>query len=187
MVGKSREVKSKVKLLEAKLIGGKIILDLKESPQAEALVTKGYGEKINRKRKLELAPWEALHLLNEKAVEVVDETTGERLSFNRLLTLLSSRDKTLWSKYLVFKDLRSRGYIVKSGFSQELPFRVYERGTYGKEPSKFLVLTLREGEPMPLEKIEKALQTAKNAKKEVIIGLVERRGEMVYYSLSQFA
>ncbi|HID18196.1 TPA: hypothetical protein EYP27_01485, partial [Candidatus Bathyarchaeota archaeon] len=61
MVGKSREVKSKVKLLEAKLIGGKIILDLKESPQAEALVTKGYGEKTNRKRKLELAPWEALH------------------------------------------------------------------------------------------------------------------------------
>jgi tRNA splicing endonuclease len=40
---------------------------------------------------------------------------------------------------------------------------------------------------MPLEKIEKALQTAKNAKKEVILGLVERRGEIVYYSLSQFA
>ncbi|MHC1564608.1 MAG: tRNA-intron lyase [Candidatus Hecatellaceae archaeon] len=185
MVAEDR--KEKAKPPKAKFTRGKVILDLKDNPQAEALTARGYGEKTGGKRRFELAPWEALHLLSEKAIEVVDEATGETLSFNRLLTLLSSRDETLWSKYLVFRDLRSRGYMVKPGFSRELPFRVYERGAYGKEPSKFLVLTLREGEPIPLRKIEKALQTAKNAKKEVILGLVERRGEVVYYSLSQFA
>jgi len=179
--------KEKAELPKARFARGKIFLDLKGSPQAEALTARGYGKKTGRKRRFELAPWEALHLLSEKAVEVIDEATGETLSFNKLLTLLSSRDETLWSKYLVFRDLRSRGYMVKPGFSGELPFRVYERGAYGKESSKFLVLILREGEPVQLGKIEKALQTAKNAKKEVILGLVERRGEVVYYSLSQFS
>ena len=172
-------------LFKAKLLSnGRIVLDLKENPQAEALQARGYGEKTGEI--LQLQPWEALHLLSEETITVVDEL-GETLSFETLLERLSAGDETLWSKYLVFRDLRTRGYVVKPGFSPELPFRVYERGGYGREPSKFLLLPLREGEPLSLERLEKALQTAKAAKKELVLALVERRGEIVYYSLSQFA
>lgn len=167
----------------AKMLKNRIVLDLERHPQAQSLASRGYGE--TREGKLELAPWEALYLLNEGSLEV-EGGKGERLGFSQLLAKLSSADPNLWSKYLVFKDLRGRGYIAKPGFSSDLPFRVYERGAYKREPSKYLLLILREGEPLPLKRLEKALQTAKTAKKEVVLGLVERRGEIVYYSLSEF-
>ena len=164
---------------------GKILIDLKDNPQAEGLAAKGYGEKVGKKI-LELAGWEALYLVNQDLLEVLDKD-GNKMSFSELLSQLSKVDEAIWSKYVVFRDLRSKGYVVKSGFGYGFHFRVYERGAYGKETSRFLVLIVKEGEPVPLAQLTKALESAKNAKKDVLVAVIERRGEIVYYTISQFA
>ncbi len=169
----------------AVLSEGKIHIDLASQPQAQSLVGRSFGEKSDGGR-LELPSWEALYLLREGMIEVQDEATGQKLDFNKLLEVFSEKDEAVWPKYLVYRDLRSRGYVVKPGFGGGLDFRVYERGAYGKQPSRFLVLTVSEGKPLPVGQLAKALETAQKAKKEVIIAVVERRGEVVYYSLSSF-
>jgi tRNA-intron endonuclease len=184
MVLDERDEESK-KAIVGLLSEGKILVNLKNNPQAESLIAKGYGEKI-KKGFLELAGWEALYLVSQELLEVSDEK-GRKLEFNELLSCLSKVDEAIWSKYVVFRDLRSRGYVVKPGFGYGFHFRVYERGAFGRETSKFLVLIVKEGEPIPLWHLTKALESAKNAKKEVLVGVIERRGEVVYYTISQFA
>jgi len=170
------------KPLKGLLIKEKVYVE--NTGRLEFLVERGYGEKSNNK--IELSPWETLYLVSEGWLEVFDEKTGDKLSFEKLVEVFSHKDRSVWSKYLVYRDLRSRGYVVKPGFGQGIDFRVYERGAYGKEAAKFLICSVFEGEPIPIKNLTSILDSARSMKKEVIIGVIERRGEVVYYSLSKF-
>ncbi|MEM3736909.1 MAG: tRNA-intron lyase [Candidatus Bathyarchaeia archaeon] len=150
----------------------------------QILLERGYGDKIGNS--IELAPYEALYLLAEGWLDVLDEETGEKVAFKELLDLYRSKDRRIWARYLIYRDLRERGYVVKSGFGLGVDFRVYERGTYGKEAAQYIVYGVFEGEPILVGDMAKALNYSSNLKKEMILGVIERRGEIVYYSLSQF-
>jgi len=171
------------KPLKGLLTNGKVYVKKDESG-VEVLLEKGYGEKLNGE--VEFSPWETLYLVGEGWLEVFDEKTGEKLGFEKLVEIFSREDRSVWSKYLVYRDLRSRGYVVKKGFGQGVDFRVYERGAYGKEAAKILVYSVFEGEPIPIKNLISLLDSARNMKKDVVIGVIERRGEVVYYALSTF-
>jgi tRNA-intron endonuclease len=92
----------------------------------------------------------------------------------------------LWTHYLVYRDLRSRGYIVKEGISEEIPFRVYPRGgEIGKDTSKYLIYIVREGVPIELTRLDKSTTTAKGVGKRLILAVLNRQGEATYYQVSQ--
>ena len=46
---------------------------------------------------------------------------------------------------MIYRDLRSKGYVVKEGFGFGNDFRIYERGEYGKKPSKYVSVGINEG------------------------------------------
>ena len=81
--------------------------------------------------------------------------------------------------------MRSRGYVVREGVGWGISFRVYERGAYGERAAKYMILAICEGAPLPVEKLEEVLRLAQNNKKELIVAVMDRRGEIVYYSLAQ--
>lgn len=151
---------------------------------ANTLLEKGYGEKQDGD--IHLPPFEALYLLTEGWLTVRANDEEDELSFQELLTRCHGADKTVWARYLVYRDLRQRGYVVKPGFGLGIDFRVYDRGTFGKEAAKFIIYGVFEGEPVPIQELVNAVNTAQNLKKEIVLGVIERRGEIVYYSLSQF-
>ncbi|RLI31732.1 tRNA-intron lyase [Candidatus Bathyarchaeota archaeon] len=157
---------------------------VKDEDAVKFLVEKGYGEKIENV--VELQPYEVLYLAYEGLLEVYDEETGKRINEKELLKIFSQQDRLTWSKYLVYRDLRKRGYVVKSGFGYGVDFRVYERGEYNKKAAKYLVCGIFEGEPIQIKTLMSILAGASNVKKEVILGVIERKGEVVYYSLSSF-
>jgi tRNA-intron endonuclease len=94
-------------------------------------------------------------------------------------------DENAWVHYLVYRDLRSRGYVVREGFGAAIDFRIYERGAYGKDTASYLILSTQEGKPVPIEDLTGALQQCQSQKKEMILAVMNRRGEIVYYSVSQ--
>lgn len=49
------------------------------------------------------------------------------LSFEELYEYARNVEERLCLKYLVYKDLRTRGYIVKTGLKYGADFRLYER------------------------------------------------------------
>ena len=80
------------------------------------------------------------------------------MNFQRLLQHLKSVEENAWAEYLTYRDLRSRGYVVREGFGLGVDFRLYERGGYGKETAKYLILSIQEGKPISLEYLTRVLR-----------------------------
>jgi tRNA-intron endonuclease len=143
---------------------------------------KGYG--TTEEGKLNLTFHETLFLVGKKTIEVKDEK-GKKLTFQQLLDRFQSTDKDTWVRYLIYRDLRSRGYVAREGFGLGMDFRVYERGDYGKGTAKHLIFGMQEGQPVTLEKLARTQRFVQNLKKNLVLAVINRRGEIVYYSLSE--
>jgi tRNA-intron endonuclease len=153
-----------------------------EKSSVDALSSRGYGTAENDV--FTLAFHEALYLLDKKMLEVKDEN-GEEVDFQSLLRCYERVDENAWVNYLVYRDLRSRGYVVREGFGVGIDFRIYERGAYGKDTASYLIMSAQEGNPVPIEDLTNALLQCQSLKKELILAVMNRRGEIVYYSVSQ--
>lgn len=157
---------------------------LVSSPEGiEGLSSRGYG--VSENGKLTLTLYEALFLLGKGVIEVEDEETGEKMGFQNLLKRFQSADENAWVRYLIYRDLRSRGYVAREGFGLGIDFRVYQRGDYGKETAKYLIFGIQEGQPVSVEELARALGYVQSLKKSLVLAVINRRGEIVYYSLSQ--
>ena len=153
-----------------------------EQNNIDALSSRGYGTLENKV--FTLAFYEALYLLDKCMLEVKD-AKGKSVDFQFLLRCYEAQNENAWGDYLVYRDLRSRGYVVREGFGGGIDFRIYERGTYGKDTAPYLVLSIQEGNPIPVSDLEGAIQQCQSQKKELTLAVMNRRGEIVYYSVGE--
>jgi tRNA-intron endonuclease len=158
-------------------------ITLSSPENIEELANRGYGTKQNKK--LTLAYYEALYLQSKGIIQVQQAKPKKPLNFQQLLDLYKAHDPNAWAKYLIYRDLRSRGYIIREGFGLGTDFRMYERGEYGTNTAKYLIYGIQEGQPVTLENLAQTLKTATSQKKELVLAVLNRRGEVVHYTLSR--
>jgi tRNA-intron endonuclease len=151
---------------------------------AIALRQLGYYGEVGDKGELVLDPVEAGYLLERGLLIVKSE--GRQLNFSEFSNLMMDRDPRFWLKYLIYSDLKRRGYIVKPGFSQNyVELRLYKRGAeVGKEGAKYLVFGVAEGTPIDLRTIIEKAREARNLRKELIIAVIDSQGEVCYYTIT---
>ena len=143
-----------------------------------------YGELISNE-KLILNPVEALILLERNKIKVIDDD-GKEYTFNELMRHLEKRDRNIWVKYIVYRDLRSRGYVVRSGPGEVAEYRLYERGAkVGRDVAKYLIGIVEEGKPFSLTELDKITKAARSLGKELILAIVDRQGDITYYKVSR--
>jgi len=158
--------------------GGIIVKD----QNAQSLLSeRGFGDKTNGH--LTLKDYEALYLTNIGKLKVA--RNKKTISFDELAALALEREPNAWTGFLIYRDLRSRGYVPKEGFGFGSDFRVYERGEYGTKAAKYLVFGLNEGMEMPLRELTRFVNEIRRMGKEAIVAVIERRGEVIYYRLSK--
>ncbi len=150
----------------------------------DSLSQRGYG--TEEKGVFTLSFYEALYLMDKELLEIVDKA-GDKADFQRLLKCCEAKDENAWVNYLVYRDLRSRGYVVREGFGAGIDFRIYERGTYGKDTAQYLVLSTLEGKPLSIQSLVNAVHQCQSQKKELILAVMSRRGEVVHYSVSSLS
>jgi len=153
-----------------------------EQSSIDSLSQRGYGTTENGVCTLSF--YEALYLFDKELLEVKGEK-GQKVDFQALLQAYEKTDANAWVNYLVYRDLRSRGYVVREGFGAGTDFRIYDRGAYGKDTASYMVLGTQEGKPLPVDDLTKALRHCQSQKKELVLAVMNRRGETVYYSVSQ--
>jgi tRNA-intron endonuclease len=155
------------------------------SEDADRISQQGfYGNRIEENR-LELEPVELLHLIERKRI-VVRTPDGENVGSDYIVSELLEEDPDLWTRYLVFRDLRSRGYAVRQGFGGGIGFRVYARGDRpGASSANQLVYVLKEGEPISLSDLDMVTQTASGSRKNLVFALVDQNGEVNFYRVAQ--
>lgn len=155
---------------------------VEEKSSIDALSARGYGTIENNM--LTLTFYEALYLMDKGMLEVKGEK-GKAVDFQNLLKCYEAKNENAWVSYMIYRDLRSRGYVAREGFGAGIDFRVYERGAYGKDTAPYLVLSTQEGKPLGVDDLALTMQQCQSQKKELILAVMNRRGEIVYYSVSQ--
>lgn len=154
---------------------------ISDKKMRNSLEQKGYGEESQKK--FFLKPFESLYLLYSKKLKVTKGTTT--VNFDILLQTLSKHDKEILTKFLIFRDLKNRGYIVKDGFGFGSDFRVYDRGQFGQKGAKYLIFGFNEGTQDKMEQFQKKIEQIIKMGKEPIVAVIERRGEVIYYKVTK--
>ncbi|MGQ9788011.1 MAG: tRNA-intron lyase [Candidatus Hadarchaeaceae archaeon] len=170
-------------IVKAKLYREKIIVW--DEAQANQLYQRGFYGKPLSGGKLQLAPVEALYLMDMKKL-IVTDCKCKKLNFKNLTEKFTATDPDLMLKYLAYADLRSRGYIVKTGLKFGAHFRVYDRGERpGEAHSKFLVHAISEGVKMTPTELARAVRLAHSVRKRIIWAVVDDEGDITYYSVTR--
>jgi tRNA-intron endonuclease len=107
--------------------------------------------------------------------------------FESLLIHFTQYDEGLWQKYIIYMDLRKRGYIVRTGFGGGIEFRVYKRGAdFENDTAKYLIYPVFEGNPIELRDLDKMSRVALSSRKDLIVATVDRLSKPIYYSVKKF-
>ncbi|MFX1391620.1 MAG: tRNA-intron lyase [Promethearchaeota archaeon] len=116
-----------------------------------------------------------------------NDKSNDLYDFESLLTYFTKFDEYLWNKYIIYSDLRKRGYIVRPGYGDGLDFRVYKRGAdFEKDSAKFLIFPVFEGNPIELRDLDKMSRVAMSSRKDLIVATVDRLSKPIYYSVKKF-
>lgn len=157
----------------------KCLTKIVDARSQDQLRNKGYGDKQDNEYFLET--YEALYLLYVNKLVL---NNGIIDNFGGLLKHVLKYDKEIVTRFLVYRDLRSRGYVVKEGFGFGADFRVYERGEYEKKRAKYVVFCINEGINVKVGELSKNVREIETMGKNAIAAVVERRGEVIYYKLT---
>lgn len=157
----------------------KNLIKIVDTRSQDQLRNKGFGDREDNDYLLET--YEALYLLYLNKLVI---TSGRIDNFASLLKHVLKYDKEIVTRFLVYRDLRSRGYVVKEGFGFGADFRVYERGEYEKKRAKYVVFCINEGINVRVGELSKNVREIETMGKNAIAAVVERRGEVIYYKLT---
>ena len=169
-----------------------LMFDMKEAqifvskPLASEIFENGYFGIWIADDSLCLEPEEILLLLDRGRIEVINENTDQQISSEDLVIHFTRINRNFWSRYLVYKDLRNRGYVVSIGTRITAPFRIYSRGGKpGESVSKKVIYPIQEGEDIDLDLLDQIVKQAKIDRKKLLLSVIDRLGDVTYYQASQ--
>jgi tRNA-intron endonuclease, archaea type len=163
-----------VEVLEAYLSKG--IVYLRDASKLMDLRERAFGTLTGDK--ITLSPYETFYLVEKKRINVLDEKTKQSRSLQQLVTRLAVGKPTIWTKYLVYRDLRDRGYLVREGEAG------YDFESFGKGAMRRLVSIVFEGGESTLEKLARLSAKANKDGKDLVLAVIDRRTDIVYYTLN---
>ncbi len=138
---------------------------------------------------LVLDPVEVLLLSERSRILLWENNDKDKklYNFEGLFTYFSQFDDRLWHKYIIYADLRKRGYLVRTGYGEGIEFLVYKRGAnFEKDSAKYLIYPVFEGEPIDLRDLDRMSRVAMSSRKDLIVATVDRLSKPIYYSVKKF-
>jgi len=166
--------------MQGELLEDSISININESNQkAISLNQKSHFGRLENDI-LDLPLIEGLYLLEKKRLKIY--RSDEKVEFEELKNIVRNRE--LYSKYIVFRDLRDRGYIIKAGFKYGSEFRLYKRGNApGDAHSEYLVKILHEFEKLDVSNLSSYARVAHGVKKHLLLAVIDDDGDITYYKV----
>jgi tRNA-intron endonuclease len=147
--------------------------------QANQTYGKGFFGDPQPGGSLRLQLIEAIYLMETSKLEVI--RNDRNVSLRELIALANGMQPNFEIKYLVYRDLRQRGYVVKPNL-EPLDFRVFPRGGGPNlTPTKYWVLAISERAIFNLSSLSKRLDDVLRMKKQLLIGVVDEESDLTYY------
>lgn len=133
--------------------------------------------------KVQLGLSEALFLLEKKKI-VVKDGRGKDLNLDSFTKRASRVEANFWIRYIVYKDMRNRGYVVKTALKFGADFRVYDRGIKpGQDHARWIVYPVHEGEKYTWFDFAAKNRVAHSTKKRLMMGVVDDENDVTYWEV----
>jgi tRNA-intron endonuclease len=114
------------------------------------------------------------------------ESDDRFLTTEELYRFFNEHVPDFWEKYVVYRDLKTRGYIVRRGVKDVSQFRVFKKGAKkGEDAAKFVYFGVFEGKPISLLKLNEISEFATNNRQELVLAVVDRQQDITYYNIKK--
>ncbi|MBI2654610.1 tRNA-intron lyase [Candidatus Woesearchaeota archaeon] len=141
-----------------------------------------YGELLDDGR-AQLSLIEALYLIEKKRAIVYD-SRNKIIDFETFMKKAQKAEPNFWVRYCVYKDIRNRGYIIKTALKFGADFRIYDRGVKpGEDHARWVVFPVSEGSTLTWYEFSAKNRVAHSTKKRLLIGCVDDEGDCTYWEV----
>ena len=141
-----------------------------------------YGQLL-RDNKVQLSLIESLYLLEKQRLLVLDSRNKE-VKPDAFVKKATKVEPNFWIRYCVFKDIRDRGYIIKTALKFGADFRVYDRGIKpGEDHAKWIIYPVHEADHLTWYEFAAKNRVAHSTKKRLLIAIVDEETDVTYYEI----
>ena len=164
--------------IEAYLVG-EVVLSV--NSDAFSLYEKShFGEQKGEKIQYSLT--EAMFLVEREKMEIFSK--NKKLNQKEFVEKCRKIDKKIQIKYPVFKDLRERGYVVKTALKFGADFRVYDKGIKpGEDHAKWIVYPVAEADTLTWYEFSAKNRVAHSTKKRLLIAVLDAENDITYWEI----
>lgn len=167
--------------VKSELIDDNVITE--NSDEARNLLKQGvYGSELEDGR-IQLSLIEAMYLIEKKKILVLDGR-GKEINKDSFLKKARKLEKNFKVRFAVYKDIRDRGYVIKTALKFGADFRVYDRGIKpGEDHAKWIVYPVTETDTLTWYDFAAKNRVAHSTKKRLLIGIVDEENDVTYYEI----
>lgn len=129
--------------------------------------------------KIIYSSFEAYYLFeNKKAILLKN---NKELNEQNILKLFS-KDKSFMIKYLVYKNLKNKGYVIKAGIKFGEEFRVYDKLSYNKNKhAKYICYPLKASDKITWKDFISKSRVSHATGKKLLLAIVDSEEDVIYY------
>lgn len=134
--------------------------------------------------KVQLSILEGIYLMEKGRLKVFDGRNKE-LSAEDFIKKVRKLEPNFFIRYAVYKDIRNRGYIIKTALKFGADFRVYDRGVKpGEDHARWIVYPVHESSTITWYEFAAKNRVAHSTKKRLLIGIVDEESDVTYYEIA---
>ena len=158
------------------------IVEVRDPSEGGRLYTRGNYGYPRSGGGVDLDLVEATYLFECGRLEV--ESGGEKASFGELFMHSAAIYEDFDIRYLVYRDLRQRGFVVKSE-SGEFDLTVFPRGmTLSNSRPEYYVKAVSESAVFEIYDLISQVMDADSRGRKVLYGVADEEGDVTYYRMS---
>lgn len=125
---------------------------------------------------------EALYLVEKEKMAVYDGKKA--IDFDAFVRKARKVEPNFWIRYVVFRDMRSRGYIVKTALKFGADFRVYDKGVKpGEDHAKWILYPVHEGNEFTWYDFSAKNRVAHSTRKNLLVAVIDEEDDVTYFEI----
>ena len=176
---KETQEKKPVEKIRADVVADKILTE--NSNESRELYNQSrYGTLLDNGR-LQISLIEAYYLTEKGKIEVF-KSKNKLMDMDDFVKKAKKLEPNFWIRYCVFKDMRNRGYIIKTALKFGADFRVYDRGVKpGEDHAKWIVYPVAEASTLTWHEFAGKNRVAHSTRKRLLLGVVDEENDVSYW------
>ena len=175
----SKEKEETRQKIKSEVAGDTVLTEVSDASR-ELYNQSRYGALLDN-GKVQLSLIEASYLMEKGTIEIYRSKT-KRFDSESFSKKAKKLEPNFWVRYSVFKDIRNRGYIIKTALKFGADFRVYDRGVKpGEDHAKWIVYPVYEGSTLTWYEFAAKNRVAHSTRKRLLLGVVDDEGDVSYW------